>query len=112
MIARSAGKYCGAYVSCAMEGCDDKVKKYLGVTLLPQAGVALGMCALAGELGTTDGSIVRNITLFGVLVYELIGPMLTKIALTKSGDIQPKSQEILNRREKKLAEAAQTKGKG
>ena len=74
MIARSAGKYCGAYVSCAMSGCDDKVKKYLGVTLLPQAGVALGMCALAGELGTTDGSIVRNITLFGILVYELIGP--------------------------------------
>ena len=111
MVARSAGKYLGAYFSCAISGCDDNVKKYLGVTLLPQAGVALGMSALAGELGAADGSIVRNITLFGVLIYELIGPMLTKIALTKAGDIQPKGPEILNRREQKLAEAAQTKGK-
>ena len=87
------------------------MKKYLGITLLPQAGVALGMSALAGELGSADGSVVRNITLFGVLIYELVGPMLTKIALTRSGDIQPKSQEQLMRREKQLAEAAQTKGK-
>ncbi len=111
MVARSAGKYFGAYVSCAISGCEDNVKKYLGITLLPQAGVALGMSALAGGLGSADGSVVRNITLFGVLIYELVGPMLTKIALTRSGDIQPKSQEQLMRREKQLAEAAQTKGK-
>ena len=61
--------------------------KYLGITLLPQAGVALGMAMKAIELGP-DGAIVRNITLFAVLVYELVGPYLTKVALTKAGDIK------------------------
>ena len=56
-------------------------------TLLPQAGVALGMAIKAIELGP-DGATVRNITLFAVLIYELIGPYLTKIALTKAGDIR------------------------
>ena len=91
IIARSAGKYSGAYVSSKMSGCDEKIVKYLGVTLLPQAGVALGMAMKASQLGP-DGLIVSNITLFAVLVYELAGPMLTKIALLKAGDIKPEGK--------------------
>ena len=88
IIARSAGKYSGAYISAKISGCDDNIVKYLGITLLPQAGVALGMAMKAKEFGEI-GEMVATITLFAVLVYELVGPMLTKIALTKAGDIQP-----------------------
>ncbi len=86
ILSRCIGKYFGAYGSCALAKTDDNVKKYLGITLFPQAGVALGMCSIAaGSL--PNGGLVRNIILFSVLVYEIVGPMLTKIALTKAGDI-------------------------
>ena len=89
VFVRSLGKYLGARASSTMTGCDEVVKKYLGITLLPQAGVALGMSALAFQLmSNNDGLLVRNITLFGVLIYELLGPTFTKIALIKSGDIK------------------------
>ena len=105
ILFRSMGKYVGAYGSCKTTGCDEKVTKYLGVTLLPQAGVALGMCLMVGELGSYEGRLIRNIVLFSVLVYELIGPTLTKWALTKAGDIQPKSHEVVNRRQMKTIKA-------
>ncbi len=92
IISRSLGKYLGAYASARLVHCEPKVNRYLGITLLPQAGVALGMSVTAMELGEV-GQLIRNIVLFSVLVYELIGPMLTKIALTKAGDIQPKDPE-------------------
>lgn len=94
ILFRSGGKYIGAYASCAATGCEEKVKKYLGITLLPQAGVALGMCVTAATLGDKDGALIRNIVLFSVLIYELVGPLLTKWALTRSGDIQPMSLEV------------------
>ena len=79
-----------------MAKCDDNIVKYLGITLLPQAGVALGMADMvqdyAGFSGTNIATIVMSITLFAVLVYELVGPMLTKIALTKAGDINPEGK--------------------
>ena len=87
IIARSLGKYYGANISARMAKSDPSIIKYLGITLLPQAGVALGMAIKAIELGP-DGAIVRNITLFAVLIYEIIGPFLTKLALTKAGDIK------------------------
>ena len=87
IASRSFGKIFGASVSSKMMKCDPTIIKYLGITLLPQAGVALGMASKAVELGS-DGNIVRNITLFAVLIYEIVGPFLTKIALTKAGDIQ------------------------
>ncbi len=87
IVARSAGKYFGAGMSSRLMKCDQNIVKYLGITLLPQAGVALGMAIKAVELGP-DGAIVRNITLFAVLIYEIVGPALTKIALTKAGDIK------------------------
>ena len=90
IIARSAGKISGAAVSAKMMKCEPNIVKYLGITLLPQAGVALGMSlTAANELGA-EGAIIRNIALFAVLIYELVGPMMTKVALTKAGDIVPK----------------------
>ena len=87
IIARSLGKYYGANISARITKSDPNIIKYLGITLLPQAGVALGMAIKAIELGP-DGAIVRNITLFAVLIYEIFGPFLTKMALTKAGDIK------------------------
>lgn len=86
VLSRSLGKYFGATISAVMTKCNPNIVKYLGITLLPQAGVALGMANKAIELGP-DGMIVRNITLFAVLIYEIVGPYFTKIALTKAGDI-------------------------
>lgn len=101
IISRSAGKYFGARESSRWVGCSEKVRKYLGITLLPQAGVALGMCVTAQELGT-DGNLVRNIILFSVLIYELIGPVLTKKALEASGDIIDKPDSVKERRQNLL----------
>lgn len=89
ILVRSAGKIFGASVSSRFMKCEPTVQKYLGVTLLPQAGVCLGMSLVAMELGET-GLLIRNISLFAVLIYELVGPLLTKIALDKAGEIHEK----------------------
>ena len=86
IIFRSLGKYVGSYFSCALTGCSDKIKQHLGITLLPQAGVALGMALTAQRLA--DGQVVRNVVLFSVLVYELVGPALTKRSLIAAGEIR------------------------
>ena len=104
IISRSVGKCYGANISAKMTKSDPNIVKYLGITLLPQAGVALGMAIKAIELGP-DGAIVRNITLFAVLIYEIVGPFLTKIALTKAGDIKEVGRT--NAREEHLAKKAQ-----
>lgn len=104
ILARSAGKYLGARGSAKMMHCSRNVVDYLGITLLPQAGVALGMCVTASTL-PGDGALIRNIVLFAVLIYELVGPVMTKWALTKAGDIQPKGEDVLRRREEKLRQA-------
>lgn len=91
IISRSIGKYLGARFSSQLSGADPNIVKYLGITLLPQAGVALGMASKAMELGS-DGVIVQSITLFAVMVYEIFGPYLTKVALTKAGDIRPEGK--------------------
>ena len=90
ILVRSLGKYVGAYGSCALSGCGGNITKYLGITLLPQAGVALGMAITAQAL--TDGAVVRSVVLFSVLVYELVGPALTKRALLAAGEIQPEGR--------------------
>ena len=91
IFSRSLGKYIGAYGSAKLMKCDKKTTKYLGITLLPQAGVALGMSVTAMELGEV-GTMIRNIVLFSVLIYELFGPVMTKMALTRAGNIEPKPQ--------------------
>ena len=94
ILSRSAGKYSGAYLSSKLAGCNENIVKYLGITLLPQAGVALGMANMAMnsiELGA-EGLLIANITLFAVLIYEIVGPALTKMALLKAGDINPEGK--------------------
>ncbi len=97
LISRSTGKYAGANLSARLAKCDKNIVKYLGITLLPQAGVALGMAEMVSKTAEFSANpliaeIVVSITLFAVLVYELIGPALTKIALTKAGDINPEGR--------------------
>ena len=105
ILARSAGKYLGARWSARGVGCDHTVQKYLGIMLLPQEGVALGMCVSAQALGAEDGGLIRNIILFSVLVYELVGPLATKESLKAAGEITEKPKEVLERRARKLAQA-------
>jgi len=83
---RCLGKYFGARISSSLSSAPETTRKYLGITLFPQAGVALGMALKAEALGSI-GAIVANITLFSVLIYELVGPFLTKLALEKAGEI-------------------------
>ncbi len=104
ILSRSAGKYLGTLGSAKLTKCEPQICKYLGITLLPQAGVALGMCTTAMQLGE-DGKLIRNITLFAVLIYELFGPVFTRMALQAAGEIKPKSDEVKNRRQTKLQEA-------
>ena len=104
IIFRCLGKYFGTYVSAKVTACSPEICKYLGITLFPQAGVALGMCATAMALGA-EGNLIRNITLFAVLIYEIFGPLFTRMALTAAGDIKPMEDHIKNRREIKLEEA-------
>lgn len=108
IIFRCLGKYYGSYLSAKATNCNDNICKYLGITLFPQAGVALGMCTTAMQLGDA-GNLIRNITLFAVLIYELFGPLFTKWALTKAGDITQKPEYVVKRRETKMAEARQAR---
>lgn len=109
IIFRCLGKYFGARWSAKATKCDPNIVKYLGITLFPQAGVALGMSLSAAALLGEDGTVIRSITLFSVLIYELVGPLLTKISLTKSGEIKPKSKEVENRRQSMLEAAEHAK---
>lgn len=90
ILFRSAGKYMGAYGSCRLSRCAPAVTRHLGITLLPQAGVALGMAMTAMAL--QDGALIRNVVLFSVLVYELVGPALTKRSLLLAGEIKPEGK--------------------
>ena len=104
IVFRCLGKYFRTFMSAKATSCTPEICKYLGITLFPQAGVALGMCATAMQLGA-DGSLIRNITLFAVLIYEIFGPLFTRMALTAAGDIKPMPDHVKNRREIKLEEA-------
>lgn len=95
IVVRSVGKYVGSYGSCRLTHCSDAITKHLGITLLPQAGVALGMALTATAL--SDGAQVRNVVLFAVLIYELVGPALTKRSLTLAGEIRPEGKTSARR---------------
>ena len=96
IFARAFGKWMGASISSKCMKCSPSVQKWLGITLLPQAGVALGMSVTVAQTLGADGELIRNIVLFGVLIYELIGPAMTRIALIHSGDIQPKNEDVVS----------------
>ena len=90
IIARSAGKYFGSMASCRLTRQSKPITDNLGITLLPQAGVALGMAITAATL--PGGDLTRNVVLFAVLIYELVGPTLTKRSLLKVGEIKPEGR--------------------
>ena len=97
IVFRCLGKQFGASISAKLTKCDPAITKYLGITLFPQAGVALGMVAVVTGShefgGTPEAEIIRNLTLFSVMIYELVGPMMTKVALTKAGEINPEQRK-------------------
>ena len=95
IVARSAGKYYGAAFSCKLTRQPKPITDNLGITLLPQAGVALGMAITAATL--PDGALARTVVLFAVLVYELIGPALTKRSLLAAGEIKPEGRTSARR---------------
>lgn len=95
ILARSAGKYIGADLSCRLTRQPKSICDHLGITLLPQAGVALGMAITAANL--PDGALARNVVLFSVLVYELVGPALTKRSLLAVGEIKPEGKTSARR---------------
>lgn len=113
LICRSLGKYFGARWGGAMTKADKNVKKYLGITLLPQAGVAIGMAQLVvANAWQTEGiaSIVLTVVLTATFVYELVGPVLTKIALQRAGEVQKESGGLLSKFRKKDPPAPTTQG--
>ena len=111
IIFRCIGKYVGTFISAKATKCSPHICKYLGITLFPQAGVALGMCSIVAastEFGD-QGALIRNITLFAVLIYELFGPLMTRQALMSAGEIKPMEQDVKERRQMKLEEAKKSK---
>ncbi len=97
ILMRSGGKYLGARWGSAVVKADPHVKKYLGVTLLPQAGVAIGLATVVAATPGFEayGSRIQAVILCGTLIYELVGPLLTKVALEKAGEIEktPKKEK-------------------
>ena len=100
ILARSVGKYSGAAISCKLTNQSKPITDNLGITLLPQAGVALGMALTAATL--PDGALARNVVLFAVMVYELIGPTLTKRSLLDVGEIKPEGRTSARRHNKPI----------
>lgn len=88
MVTRVVGKILGTAIGSSVTRVEPVVKKYLGYTLIPQAGVAIGLSAVAMSVVPEYGTQIRSIVLCGTVIYELIGPVVTKIALKKAGEIQ------------------------
>lgn len=89
ILARALGKYLGAFTAAKITGLSKKVQNYLGLTLIPQAGVAIGLSLIASrEIPNPHGAMIRTVILGATIVYELVGPLLAKFALTKTGCIE------------------------
>ena len=87
LVLRCIGKWGGTMLGALTVHADANIRKYLGLTLLPQAGVAIGMAAMVSMRFPEVGQQVNTIVLAGVLIFELVGPIITKLALTKAGEI-------------------------
>ena len=88
IIGRAVGKLSGAWLGSRMARLEPSVGKYLGPCLLPQAGVAIGLTLLAGRVVPEYAPTIRAVVLAGTLVYEIIGPGITKLSLTRAGEIR------------------------
>lgn len=89
IVVRALGKYFGAYLGAVVVKASPNIRRYLGITLLPQAGVAIGMAQMALATMPEFGARIQAVVLAATLIYELVGPVATKIALTKAGEIAP-----------------------
>ncbi|WP_313126109.1 cation:proton antiporter [Proteiniclasticum ruminis] len=96
VVVRVLGKVLGATLGASVCNSPEPVKKYLGFTLIPQAGVAIGLATLSLSVVPEFGQAIKVIILAGTVIYELVGPVATKIALTKAGDIEPAMKKKLN----------------
>ena len=101
LVARSAGKYLGTYIGSGIVHADEKIKKYLGLALLPQAGVAIGMAQICAAKLPMYSERITTVVLCATLIYELIGPVITKMALMKAGEIAPELAHARRKREQK-----------
>ncbi len=97
LVARSFGKYFGTYIGALAVKADKNIRNYLGAALLPQAGVAIGMAQIVMSQLPQYGSQVRAVVLTATLIYELVGPLITKIVLTKAGEIIPDKKKQLSK---------------
>ena len=88
VVLRVVGKMLGATLGAYICHCDDTIKKYLGMTLVPQAGVAIGLSLAAATVVPQHAESIRAVVLCATLIYELVGPALAKYALQKAGNIQ------------------------
>ena len=93
VLARAVGKTLGGTMGAAVERCDRNIIRYLGLTLIPQAGVAIGMARMSATALPEYSAVITAVVLSGTLIYELTGPVITKIALTKAGEIQPEPRK-------------------
>ena len=91
IIVRVIGKVFGATLGAVVEKCDKNIVRWLGLTLVPQAGVAIGMARLALNDLPEYGAMINAVVLAGTMIYELAGPLITKMALTRAGEIRPES---------------------
>lgn len=90
IVVRVIGKVIGAGFGAHITKSEPVVKKYLGWTLIPQAGVAIGLISAAMNTVPEHGDVIRAVVLSSVVIYELVGPLLTKSALKKAGEIKKK----------------------
>lgn len=87
IVFRVIGKVSGAYLGAKLSNASEVVKKYLGFTLIPQAGVAIGLATISMEVVPEYGGKIKAVILCGTIIYELFGPVITKFALMKAGEI-------------------------
>lgn len=88
ILLRAVGKWAGASIATRITGCEENIKKYLGFSLIPQGGVAIGMARLASQQIPVYGALIQTIILSATLVYEFVGPLATRKALQKAGEIK------------------------
>lgn len=97
LVTRSIGKYFGAWLGATVTKASPNIRKYLGITLLPQAGVAIGMAQIVITSLPQYGAQIQAVVLCATLIYELVGPVLTKMALAKAGEIEtPQKKQKLS----------------
>ena len=91
IVLRVVGKIGGAWLGATITHSPEPVRKYLGFTLIPQAGVAIGLTIVAGKVVPEFAEHITAVVLCATLIYELVGPVITKISLKKAKEIDPKA---------------------